>query len=167
MKKINTFTSEIIFTFLREIKIMITNKIVIAADHAGYHLKELIKTYLRNINLEYLDVGTYSSKSSDYPEFAHKLAEEIENGNFQYGISICGSGNGINMTVNKHQKIRSALCWNEEISSLARSHNDANICSLPARFINEQLAYKILDIFLNTEFEEGRHIGRINKIPVN
>ncbi len=167
MKKINTFTSEIIYTFLREIKVMITNKIVIAADHAGYHLKERIKTYLENIKMEYLDVGTYSSKSSDYPEFAHRLAEEIENGNFEYGISICGSGNGINMTVNKHQKIRSALCWNKEISVLARSHNDANICSLPARFIKEELAYKILDVFLNTEFEGGRHIGRINKIPVN
>lgn len=143
---------------------MITDKIVIASDHAGYFLKEKIKLHLEKSGVKMLDVGTYSSESCDYPDFAHRLAEEVENGTHSYGISICGSGNGINMTVNKHQKIRSALCWNEEISHLARLHNDANICSLPARFISEELAYKILDIFFNTEFE-GRHIARINKIP--
>ncbi len=122
---------------------MITDKIVIASDHAGYLLKEKIKLYLEKQGVKTLDVGTYSSESCDYPDFAHKLAEEIESGTHNYGISICGSGNGINMTVNKHQKIRSALCWNDEISQLARLHNDANICSLPARFISEELAYKI------------------------
>ena len=146
---------------------MITEKIVIASDHAGYDLKMKIIAYLKNIGIDYYDVGTYSSASSDYPDFAHKLAEEIENGNFQYGISICGSGNGINMTVNKHQKIRSAICWNKEISRLARFHNNANICSLPARFIDEESAYHILNVFFNTYFEGGRHIARINKIPVN
>lgn len=146
---------------------MITKKIVVASDHAGYELKEKILVYLKNKGLEYLDVGCYSSVSSDYPNFAHKLAEEIVIGNFKYGISICGSGNGINMTVNKHQKIRSAICWNEEISRLARFHNDANICSLPSRFVTEELAYQILDVFFNTEFEGGRHIARINKIPIN
>lgn len=146
---------------------MITDKIVIASDHAGYFLKEQIKLYLKNKGVKTLDVGTYSSESCDYPDFAHKLAEEIEMGSHNYGISICGSGNGINMTVNKHQIIRSAICWNEEISELARLHNDANICSLPARFISEELAYKIIDIFFKTEFEGGRHKPRINKIPIN
>jgi len=146
---------------------MITDKIVIASDHAGYFLKEQIKLYLKNKGVKTLDVGTYSSEPCDYPDFAHKLAEEIEKGTHNYGISICGSGNGINMTVNKHQKIRSAICWNEEISKLARLHNDANICSLPARFISEELAYKIIDIFFNSEFEGGRHKPRINKIPIN
>ncbi|MCF8379898.1 MAG: ribose 5-phosphate isomerase B [Bacteroidales bacterium] len=145
---------------------MITEKIVIASDHAGYFLKEQIKKYLSKKLIESYDVGTYSSDSCDYPDFAHKLAEEIEKGAYKYGISICGSGNGINMTVNKHQKIRSALCWNDEIAQLARFHNDANICSLPARFISEKQAYTIIDIFFNTEFEGGRHITRINKIPL-
>lgn len=145
---------------------MITDKIVIASDHAGYTLKEKLVDYLEKKGMKVTDLGTDSTKPVDYADFAHPLADSIEKGEFQYGISICGSGNGINMTVNKHQKIRSAICWNEEISRLARYHNDANICSLPARFIDEQLAYKIVDIFLNTGFEGGRHITRINKIPV-
>jgi len=145
---------------------MITNKVVIASDHAGFFLKEQIKEFLNKKSVEFLDVGTYSSEPSDYPDFAHKLAEEIENGFFDYGISICGSGNGINMTVNKHQKLRSAICWNDEIAQLARFHNDANVCSLPARFISEEQAFSILEIFFNTEFEGGRHTVRVNKIPI-
>ena len=144
---------------------MLTKKIVIGSDHAGFELKEKIKLYLENKGVEFFDVGTKSEESCDYPDFGHLLAEEIEKDNYKYGISICGSGNGINMTANKHQKVRSALCWNEEISRLARTHNDANNCSLPARFINEELAYKIVDIFFNTEFEGGRHLRRIQKIP--
>ena len=113
-----------------------------------------------------MDFGTYSEESCDYPDFAHKLAEAIENKDCEIGIAICGSGNGINMTVNKHQLIRSALCWNPEISRLARLHNDANICALPARFVSFEEAKEIVDVFLGTEFEGGRHIIRINKIPV-
>ena len=146
---------------------MITNRIVIASDHAGFELKEKLKTYLGNKGIEVLDVGTNSDESCDYPDYAHLLSEQIETNNFQYGITICGSGNGINMTANKHQKLRSAICWNEEISRLARFHNDANNCSLPARFIDEELAYKIVDIFFTTEFEGGRHEMRVKKIPVN
>ncbi|MGC9343534.1 MAG: ribose 5-phosphate isomerase B [Bacteroidales bacterium] len=144
---------------------MITDKIVIAADHAGYHLKEKIKDHLLILGLEVKDLGTGSDQSVDYPDFGHALANEIESGNFTYGISICGSGNGINMTANKHQSIRSAICWSEEIARLARFHNDANICALPARFIDEELAIKMVDIYLNTGFEGGRHINRIKKIP--
>lgn len=146
---------------------MITNRIVIASDHAGFELKEKLKTYLGNKGIEVFDVGTDSDESCDYPDYAHLLAEQIEDDNFQYGITICGSGNGINMTVNKHQKIRSAICWNEKISQLARYHNDANNCSLPARFIDEELAYKIVDIFFSSEFKEGRHKVRVEKIPIN
>ena len=146
---------------------MITKKIVIASDHAGFQLKEKIVKYLTNKGLEILDVGTFDDQASDYPDFAHKMAEEIECGNFDFGISICGSGNGINMTANKHQGIRSALCWNEEIARLARLHNDANVCALPARFIDDQLAYKMVDTFFETGFEGGRHLTRVEKIPLN
>ncbi len=143
---------------------MITDKIVLAADHAGFGLKEKIKEHLENKGIDVKDLGTDSPDSVDYPDFGHKLASEIENGNFSYGISICGSANGINMTTNKHQGIRSAICWSEEIARLARLHNDANICSLPARFVEEKLALKMVDIFLNTGFEGGRHKRRIEKI---
>lgn len=145
---------------------MITNKIAIASDHAGYELKKELIPYLSKKGLEIKDLGTFSAEAVDYSDYGHKLANTVEEGIFNVGISICGSGNGINMTANKHQKIRSAICWNEEISRLARFHNDANICALPARFIDEKLAFKIVDIFLTTEFEGGRHIARINKIPV-
>ena len=145
---------------------MITNKIAIASDHAGYELKEKLVKHLLNKGLEVKNLGTSSTAAVDYPDFAHALANSIEMGEYSFGISICGSGNGINMTANKHSKIRSAICWSVEISRLARLHNDANICSLPARFIDEKLAFDIVDIFLNTEFEGGRHIPRLNKIPL-
>ncbi len=144
---------------------MITDKIVLAADHAGYELKEIIKNHLKKKGLKVKDMGTDSSEAVDYPVFGHALAKEIESGNYDYGISICGSANGINMTTNKHQGIRSAICWSEEIARLARLHNNANICSLPARFIEDKLALKMVDIFFNTEFEGGRHKRRIEKIP--
>ena len=141
--------------------------IALASDHAGYELKKKLITHLESLGIEKIkDFGTYSSESADYPDFAHPMAEAVESGEYEYGISLCGSGNGINMTVNKHQGIRSALCWNVEISELARSHNDANICALPARFIDEELAYKIVDKFLSTDFEGGRHLRRIKKIPL-
>lgn len=142
-------------------------KIAFASDHAGYDLKVILKEYLISKNIDIFDFGSYSTESVDYPDFAHKLAISIENNEYDFGISICGSGNGINMTVNKHQKIRAALCWNEEISKLARLHNNANICSLPARFLDIQTAKNIIDIFITTPFEGGRHLNRINKIPIN
>jgi len=128
-------------------------KIGIASDHAGFELKEKVKEWLKANNYEVVDFGTYSSESTDYADYGHKLAQAVENSEFKFGIAICGSGNGINMTVNKHQGIRAALCWTEEISRLARAHNDANICSLPARFISYEEAIKILTIFLSTSFD--------------
>ncbi len=141
-------------------------KIAIACDHAGYETKEILITYLTGKGHTVKDFGTYSSESVDYPDFAHPMASAVENGEYDYGVSLCGSGNGINMTANKHQGIRSALCWNEEITRLARLHNDANVCALPARFITVQQAKDFIDIFLNTKFEGGRHIRRIEKIPL-
>jgi len=141
-------------------------KIGIACDHAGYYLKGKIIEFLKKNGYEFKDFGSFSNESSDYPDYAHPLALSISKGECDLGITICATGNGINMTVNKHQGIRSALCWNEEISRLARAHNDANICALPGRFISEPEAILIVRTFLTTEFEGGRHIRRIEKIPV-
>ncbi len=138
----------------------------IANDHAGYELKVKLVDYLQKKGYTVKDFGTGSSESVDYADYAHPLAEAVEKGTCASGISICGSGNGINMTVNKHAGIRGALCWSPEICRLARSHNDANICSLPARFISEETAYCIVDEFLNTGFDGGRHQCRIDKIPI-
>ena len=140
-------------------------KIGFACDHAGFELKNYLIEDLKSQNYEIEDFGTYSTESCDYPDFAHKLAEAVENEICNIGIAICGSGNGISMTLNKHQKIRAALCWTEEIAKLARLHNDANICSLPARFISNDEALSIINTFLNTNFEGGRHLQRIKKIP--
>ncbi len=139
--------------------------LVIASDHAGYPMKQKIREHLSFKGIEFDDLGTDSETSSDYPDFGHPLAEAIESGDYELGISICGSGNGINMTTNKHQGIRGAVCWNEEISRLARAHNDANICSIPARFVDQETAIKIVEAFLKSGFEGGRHIARIRKIP--
>ncbi len=141
-------------------------KISIAADHAGFKLKELIREYLESKGHSIIDLGTHSSGNTDYPDYAHPLAASVEKNESELGISICGSGNGINMTVNKHQGIRSALCWNVEIAELARRHNNANVCALPARFISDDMALKILDKFLSTPFDGGRHQARIDKIPI-
>jgi ribose 5-phosphate isomerase B len=138
----------------------------IANDHAGYELKIKLLDYFKQKSIVCRDFGSTTSEAVDYADFGHKLATAIENKEVDCGISICGSGNGINMTVNKHQSVRSALCWNKEISHLARLHNDANICALPARFITSDEAFEIVDEFLNTPFEGGRHLTRINKIPV-
>jgi ribose 5-phosphate isomerase B len=135
----------------------------ISSDHAGYELKELIKREFSQ-HFEFKDFGTYSTDSMDYPDVAHPLAEAVSKGELAWGIAICGSGNGINMTVNKHANIRSALCWNEELASLARQHNNANILALPARFISSDLALKIVDHFRTAAFEGGRHENRVNKI---
>lgn len=142
-------------------------RIAIASDHAGYFLKKKIVSYLMNEKQDIKDLGSYSDDGSDdYPDFGHLLARVVSEGDYDIGISICGTGNGINMTANKHPGIRSALCWNEEISRLARAHNDANICALPGRFINESEAYLIIDTFINTPFDGGRHKRRIDKISL-
>jgi ribose 5-phosphate isomerase B len=141
-------------------------KIGIAADHAGYLYKQKLIEKLEDKGFIMSDFGCQSEESCDYPDFAHPLAEAIENGEMDMGISICGSGNGINMVVNKYAGIRSAICWNEEIALLARTHNNANICALPARFVSFELAWKMVEIFINTEFEGGRHQRRIEKIPI-
>lgn len=145
---------------------MKNNKIAIAADHAGYFLKEKIKKYLINEKYEIKDLGTFSDENVDYPDYAHPLAIAVASGDFNLGISICATGNGINMTVNKHQGIRGALCWNEEISKLARAHNDANLCAIPGRFISESEALLIVKTFITTNFDGGRHKRRIKKIPL-
>jgi ribose 5-phosphate isomerase B len=141
-------------------------KIAIVSDHAGFFLKEKILSYLIRENFSVKDLGCSSEEKVDYPDFGHPLANAVSAGEYDLGISICGTGNGINMTVNKHPGIRSALCWNEEISRLARAHNDANICALPGRFITESEAYLIVKTFLNTDFEGGRHKARIDKISL-
>lgn len=141
-------------------------RIGIANDHAGYQLKREIEPYLSSKGYEVVDYGSDSEASVDYPDYAHKLATAVENNEVDLGISICGSGNGINIAANKHQGVRSALCWMPEISRLARLHNNANICALPGRFLNKQQAVEILDQFLTTSFEGGRHENRINKIPI-
>ena len=141
-------------------------KIAIVSDHAGFYLKQKLLDYLVKLKYEVKDFGTYTREAVDYPDFGHQLANSVAEGEFDLGISICGTGNGINMTANKHQGIRSALCWNEEISRLARAHNDANICALPGRFISESEAYLIVRTFLETGFEGGRHKKRIDKIPL-
>ena len=138
--------------------------VVLASDHAGYQLKRIIIKHLSSQGWSCIDLGTDSDGAVDYPDFGHLLAGKIKNDENLLGISICGSGNGINMTTNKHQGIRGAICWNEEIAALARSHNNANICSLPARFISEDMALKIVDVFLSTDFDGGRHARRIKKI---
>ena len=143
---------------------MKVNKIAIGSDHAGYDLKEKVKEYLKNNNIDFEDFGPFSDDRADYPDYAHPVASSVENKNSDLGILICGSGNGINMTANKHQEIRSALCWREDIAEMARLHNDANIIALPARYISEELALKCIDIFLKTEFEGGRHADRVKKI---
>lgn len=141
-------------------------RIAICSDHAGFELKQHVIEYLKSKNpVAFHDFGTYTAESCDYADFAHPMASAIESGEFEYGISICGSGNGISMTVNKHQGIRAALCWNTEIARLARAHNNANVLSLPARFISVTDAFEMVDYFFATDFEGGRHQSRIDKIP--
>lgn len=138
----------------------------LCSDHAGFELKEQVKTWLESKGLSYQDFGTHSTDSCDYPDYAHPMAQAVEAGDVYPGIAICGTGNGIGMTLNKHQGIRAALCWNAEIAQLARAHNDANVLVMPGRFISWDEAEKILKVFFATEFEGGRHQRRIDKIPV-
>lgn len=157
----------IILTFARNHNNMEKPRIALGADHAGFHMKQAVKEFLQKEGYAVTDYGTNSDESTDYPEYGHKVAEAVESGKERFGITFCGSGNGINMTVNKHSGIRSALCWTKEIAALARQHNDANICALPSRFISNDEAYSIVQAFLTSTFEGGRHERRIKKIPIS
>ena len=145
---------------------METKIIGIASDHAGFPLKQFVKDYLTRHGLQYKDYGTYSTGSCDYSDYGHALAEGIEKGEVYPGIGICGSGEGIAMTLNKHQGIRAGLAWMPEIADLIRRHNDANVLVMPGRFIDNSMAEKIMDTFFSTPFEGGRHQARIDKIPL-
>ncbi|WP_038031215.1 ribose 5-phosphate isomerase B [Thermonema rossianum] len=138
--------------------------VFIGSDHAGFEYKEAIKKMLTEAGYRIEDVGTHSSESVDYPDYAHPVAQAVEEGKAHWGILICGSGNGVCMTANKHAKVRAALCWNEEIARLARQHNDANVICLPARFVSLEEAKAMVKTFLTTGFEGGRHERRVNKI---
>ena len=140
-------------------------KIAIGNDHAGTEYKLAIVGLLKSMDMEVLNHGTDGTDSVDYPDFIHPVAQNVENGDVDLGIIVCGSGNGASMTANKHQGVRAALCWNKEITALAREHNDANILSLPARFISLTQALEMVKAFIKTEFEGGRHERRIEKIP--
>ena len=139
-------------------------RIAFASDHAGFELKQIVLNDLSEKGANIKDFGTFSTDSFDYPDAAHPMATAVENGEFDFGIAICGSGNGINMTMNKHQGIRSALCWAPELAAMARLHNDANVLALPARFISAETAKAIVETFFSINFEGGRHQQRIDKI---
>lgn len=138
----------------------------ICSDHAGFNLKEHVKSWLSAKGWRFEDFGTFGTDSVDYPDFAHPMAQALENGEVYPGIAICGTGNGISMTLNKHQGVRAALCWQPEISEFARLHNDANVLVMPGRYISFEEADEILEAFFGTEFEGGRHARRVAKIPV-
>jgi len=139
-------------------------KIAIGADHAGFEYKESLKNWLEKNGYEVKDFGTYDTESADYPDFAHPVASAVESQQAGLGVLICGSANGVAITANKHQGVRAAICWNEELASLARQHNNANVICIPARFMSYDLAEKATDRFLHTEFEGGRHERRVGKI---
>lgn len=145
---------------------MSTSSIAIGSDHAGFECKESIKTALKTANSGFalVDVGTHSADSVDYPDFAHQVAIQVESGEVEMGVVICGSGNGVCITANKHKGIRAALCWSVEIAALARQHNDANVLCIPARFVSHETALQMVETFMNTAFEGGRHQKRIEKI---
>jgi len=142
---------------------MSTSSIAIGSDHAGFECKESIKTALKTVNSGFalVDVGTHSADSVDYPDFAHQVATQVESGEVEMGVVICGSGNGVCITANKHKGIRAALCWSVEIAALARQHNDANVLCIPARFVSHETALQMVETFMNTAFEGGRHQKRI------
>lgn len=139
-------------------------KVAIGCDHAGYVFKEAVKKQLVKNGFEVMDFGTDSPDSVDYPDFVHPVAESVENGEAVAGVVMCGSGNGVAMTANKHKGIRAAITWNEELALLARLHNNANVIAIPCRFVDEKLAVHMIDVFLSTEFEGGRHAKRVEKI---
>lgn len=141
-------------------------KVAFASDHAGFRMKEAMKSYMALKGYEIVDFGAASEESCDYADYAHPAAEAVEKGECDFGIAMCGSGNGIGITLNKHQGIRAALAWMEDLADLAKRHNNANFLVLPARFISEELAKSIIDAYLDAPFEGGRHQRRIDKIPV-
>lgn len=138
----------------------------VASDHAGFDYKQIIKEHLEKKGYNVKDYGCYNKERADYPDYVHPLAKAVSHHEHNYGIMVCGSGNGVNMTANKYAKIRAALCWNEEIAELARQHNDANVMTMPARFVSIETALNMVDKFLSTDFEGGRHLERIKKIPI-
>jgi ribose 5-phosphate isomerase B len=138
--------------------------IAIGCDHAGFDYKEDVISFLEGKGLKFKDFGTFDKHSVDYPDFAHPVALAVESGEFAFGILLCGSANGVAITANKHQHIRAAICWGEELAQLARQHNDANIICIPARFVREGDVEKMVDLFINTPFEGGRHQNRVDKI---
>lgn len=140
--------------------------VALCSDHAGFATKQAVIKYLESQGIAYKDFGTYSTDSCDYPDFAHPCAEAVEKGECYPGIAVCGSGEGISMTLNKHQGIRAALCWIPEIASLARQHNDANVLAMPGRFVSDEEAIEMVKTFFSTAYEGGRHQRRIDKIPV-
>ncbi|WP_321369825.1 ribose 5-phosphate isomerase B [uncultured Draconibacterium sp.] len=140
--------------------------IALASDHAGFAKKQVIKKFLADNNISAEDLGCYTDESVDYPVYAHKIGDAIESGKYEIGISFCGSGQGISIAANKHQGVRSAVCWSTEIAALARQHNNANICAIPGRFVSDEEAIAIVNTFLSTDFEGGRHARRVDLIPV-
>jgi ribose 5-phosphate isomerase B len=140
--------------------------IAIASDHAGFKKKQVIIGFLEENGISYKDFGCYSDEPCDYPDYAHAIANAIDAGEYETGITFCGSGQGISITANKHQNVRSGLCWNEEIGALAKEHNNANICAIPSRFVSDEEALAIVKAYLHAEFKGGRHAVRIAKIPL-
>ena len=140
--------------------------VALCSDHAGWATKQAVIAYLEKEGIPYKDFGTYNEESCDYPDFAHLAAVAVESGECYPGIAVCGSGEGINMTLNKHQGIRAGLCWIPEVAHLIRQHNNANVLVMPGRFIDNNMAKKIMDEFFSTEFEGGRHERRVKKIPL-
>lgn len=138
--------------------------LAIGADHAGFEYKEVLRKWLEKNGYKTKDFGTYNTESADYPDFAHPVAEAVEKKEFELGLLLCGSANGVAITANKHQGVRAAICWNEELAALARQHNDANVLCIPARYVTVEQAEKILDRFLHSSFEGGRHERRVSKI---
>jgi len=141
--------------------------IALASDHAGFDKKEVIIKYFQEKGIQYKDFGCFSSESCDYPEFAHAIGNAIEKGEYEIGITFCGSGQGISIAANKHKNVRSAICWNAEIGALAKQHNNANVCSIPGRYVTKEETIEIVEAYLNAEFEGGRHARRVAKIPVD
>ncbi|WP_200975387.1 ribose 5-phosphate isomerase B [Echinicola sp. 20G] len=141
-----------------------SKKIAIGGDHAGFDYKQQLVSYLTEAGFEVKDFGPFTDASVDYPDYVHPLCDAIESGEFVQGIVVCGSGNGVAITANKHQGIRAAICWNTDLAALSRQHNDANVISIPARFVPYELAQEMVETFLKTDFEGGRHANRVNKI---
>ena len=144
----------------------LTLPVAIGCDHAGFEFKEAVISFLDGKDVSWKDFGTYSTASVDYPDFAHPVANAVEKGEASFGILICGSGNGVAISANKHQGIRAALCWEEQLAELARKHNNANVICIPARFVREESVEKMIEIFMHTDFEGGRHKARVDKISI-